>query len=124
MSGFGALDPSIELGTVPWQCWDIPGFKSCATEAGNATYRFMKENAPSLVEGSPDWNSLYAQSNRKFVYDCQIKFGCTPDILSKMRGGEATSPLSTIAGKNWTMVLLAGVGVAALGWLAYRRMKK
>jgi len=120
-------------GPIPWQCWDIPNFKSCATEAGHYTYRYLTEH--SLKEGTPAWDELYPQVLRNKLYDCQISVGCAPSQLATTKSqavpGSGTTPTPSnlspslmTGGDDKTKWYIAGAGVAAVVLFLLYKAKK
>lgn len=122
-----------EIGPIPWQCWDIPGFKECHTEAGHRTHRLLV--SMGAEPGSAAWNTVYPNQHRREVQRCEILSNCakesidratTPsgastqsDILSRLEeAGEAQEEPSSVLPKVLAVAALLGVG-----YFAYTRMR-
>jgi hypothetical protein len=107
---------------VPWQCWDIPGFKACHTEAGHQTYRELVDGGHA--PGSPLYLEFYPKLYRNAVFDCQRKFACTYDTLKDMqdaanRHNQLAFPETSRAWVAW----LAVAGACGVGFWWYRKQK-
>lgn len=102
-------------GPVPWQCWEIPGFKDCNKEAGNKTNRYLKDQG--ITESNPLYAEYYPKFLRNYVYQCQIESGCTPSLLSELPQGTESQ------GSAWAQkLLLLGAGTF-LAYVLYRKIK-
>ena len=120
------------LGPIPWQCWDVPGFKACHTEAGHQTHRDLLEIGADPAN-EVVWAQMYELRLRQNLKRCEVLSNCssgsiaartpTPttgaesDILARLR---ATTPQE----KPSVFPKLLAVGVvAALLFYAIKRMK-
>ena len=68
-----------EMGPIPWQCWDVPGFKACHAEAGNVTYRQLE--SVGAKSGTPEWNEVYPIVYRRNVRRCEVLSNCSQKLL-------------------------------------------
>ena len=108
-----------ELGPLPWQCWDIPGFKACHDEAGNRTYRQLV-NEKGLDPNSDLYKEFYPQFLRSEIYDCQVAHACNPAALEVMQdAAQAHAPLEENSARMMRYALV-GVGLVA-AYYFYKR---
>ena len=127
-----ALPTLEEMGPIPWQCWDIPGFKACHTEAGHETHRQLVS-----VGGKPGtaaWNEVYPVQYRRNVRKCEILHGCQKDLiqthLRKEQGGQTDADILARLRqhdgqeKSSTSKWLVAAAVLGVGFFAYTRMKR
>jgi hypothetical protein len=123
------------LGPIPWQCWDIPGFKACHTEAGHRANRAMVSvGAQPYTE---IWDKHYPLMLRAEVHRCEVLHGCaqqtidealrrkgtsygssSEDILARLRADAAED----VSGRSWLPWLAVG-GVAAVLWFYTRNTR-
>jgi hypothetical protein len=107
---------------VPWQCWDIPGFKECHEEAGHKAYRVLVEEK-GLAPSDPLYKEFYPLFQRNFVFDCQRQYACTYSTLELMRRqaekhqGQAFEQASTREWVKW----VALAGALGVGFWWYRK---
>jgi hypothetical protein len=123
-----------EIGPVPWQCWDVPGFKACNTEAGHRAHRALR--AAGATPGSPEWDAVYPNQVRREIVRCEILSNCQADTIKRQltemetAGGGSSSadilkrldsmqPQQESSNMKWVALAL-GVGVV---FFAYTRMK-
>jgi hypothetical protein len=113
----------IGLGEVPWQCWDIPGFKNCHTEAGHRAHRYLL--GQGFAVDSETYKKFYAQALATQIYDCQISFACVPtalklmtEIVNKAEARTVTDPVSLSS--RWKTYAISGLGLVAALYLFKR----
>lgn len=64
--GGGIFQTTVNgLGSVPWQCWDTPGFKDCNTEQGHEAHRLC--GGGYFQEGTPEFAACHASKLEELV---------------------------------------------------------
>ena len=124
-----------ELGPVPWQCWNAPGFKDCNAEAGNITYRKLTRDM-GMSPSAPEWAMAYKILLRNQVAQCEILSNCRQDLVETQRreqqGGETDSDIASRlreqmaaedAKKASMGKWLVGALALGVGFFVYKRMK-
>lgn len=124
---FPTLD---EMGPIPWQCWDVPGFKACHEEAGNVTYRELE--SVGAKAGTKEWNEVYPIVYRRNVRRCEVLSNCSQKLLEAQKPpttSESDSEILRRLGEmkqqentDYLKWLAAAVGVGVL-FFVYKRMK-
>lgn len=124
---------------VPWQCWDIPGFKACQVEAGHQAFRVLdaaglnpdgyKYDDPKSATAiehqrvlQENWAKLQPKYERWFVYQCQAKYACTTEMLKTMADAAKSYAPQEESKSNVLGYALAGAGLLA-AFYVYKRNK-
>jgi len=91
---------------IPWQCWDIPGFKECHKKAHEKA--FLSIQAEGFIPGTPIFNEFAKRLLNIEIYDCQSKYFCSKGMLQTFprKSSSSTSSKGYLLG-------IVGIGIAA-----------
>jgi hypothetical protein len=114
------------LGPVPWQCWDIPGFKSCNTEAGHRAHRELANQG--IYPDSEIYKKFYPLFLRLEIFGCQTSFGCYPSLVRALTEMTQASEARTVTdpvslSSRWKTYAISGLGLVAALYL-FKRMTR